>query len=353
MRTWVASETWRHVYRSFREPPVEVRVTKCGDVAPRLEEDVRRQIGRLDRLVNAPVLDAHVVLTQEENPRIERPARAEAEIDVNGHVIRGRAAEAEMRHAIDQLAEQVGHQLRRFVERQATVRRRPRRPPAGEWRHGQWSAPRPAYFPRPVGERVLVRRRSFTPDAMSATEAAVLMEDLDHHFLLFHDSRTDIDAVVYVRDDGRLGVIVPAGTSFPQDLGEGDAYESSRLTEPLTIEAATAEMDELNHRFLYFVNADTGRTNLIYMRYDGHYGLIEPATPNPPGAHMRHERTAKHRTHRLVIHIEQADGLFEASIEEPDGGKPHWTMSGPPLPYDEVVDEVIEALGRHLRSPGE
>jgi hypothetical protein len=68
---------------------------------------------------------------------------------------------------------------------------------------------------------------------------------------------------------------------------------------------------------------------------------------------MRHERTSEHRTHRLVVRIEPADGLFEASIAEADGGTPHWTMSGPPLPYDEVVDEVLQALERHLRSPGE
>jgi hypothetical protein len=37
-------------------------------------------------------------------------------------------------------------------------------------------------------------------------------------------------------------------------------------------------MDELNHRFLLFVDAATGRGAVLYLRYDGHYGLIEPAT---------------------------------------------------------------------------
>jgi hypothetical protein len=37
-------------------------------------------------------------------------------------------------------------------------------------------------------------------------------------------------------------------------------------------------MDELNHRFLFFVNAQTGRGSVIYLRYDGHYGLIEPSS---------------------------------------------------------------------------
>jgi hypothetical protein len=62
---------------------------------------------------------------------------------------------------------------------------------------------------------------------------------------------------------------------------------------------------------------------------------------------------SEHRTHRLFVRIEPADSLFEASITEADGETPHWTMSGPPLPYDEVVDEVVKALERHLRSPGE
>jgi len=68
---------------------------------------------------------------------------------------------------------------------------------------------------------------------------------------------------------------------------------------------------------------------------------------------VRQERTSEHRTHRVVIRIDRADGLFEASITEADGGTPHWTMSGPPLPFDEVVDEVLQALERHLRTPGE
>lgn len=257
---------------------MDVRVTRRGHVAPRLEEDVRRQLAPLDRLVKAPVLDAHVVLTQEENPRIARPARAEAEIDLNGHVIRGRVAEGEMRHAVDQLAEHLGRQLRSFVDREVTVHRRPRRPIPGEWRHGQWSPPRPEYFPRPPEERELVRRKSFSLEAMSAAEAAELMEDLDHDFLLFRDSETDADAVVYVREDGRLGVIEPAGTPLSQDLGEAGTREESRLSEPIALAAAVAEMNELGHRFLYFVNVETGRGNVIYLRYDGHYGLIEPAS---------------------------------------------------------------------------
>ena len=257
---------------------MDVRVTTRGAVPRELAEEARRRIGPLDRLVKAPILDAHVVLVQEENPRIERSARAEAEIDLNGQIIRGRVAEGEMRHAVDQLAEHLGRQLRSFVDRQADVRRRPRRSAPGEWRRGQWTPPRAEYFPRPPEERELLRRKSFALAAMSPVEAAELMEDLDHDFLLFRDSETDADAVVYVRDDGRLGVIEPAGAPRSESLGEAGVHEESRMSEPIALAAALEEMNELNHRFLYFVNIETGRGNVIYMRYDGHYGLIEPAS---------------------------------------------------------------------------
>jgi hypothetical protein len=40
---------------------------------------------------------------------------------------------------------------------------------------------------------------------------------------------------------------------------------------------AIARLEAAGQPFLFFVNAETGRGNLIYHRYDGHYGLIGPA----------------------------------------------------------------------------
>ena len=36
-------------------------------------------------------------------------------------------------------------------------------------------------------------------------------------------------------------------------------------------------MNAVEHRFVLFENAATGRGSVIYRRYDGHYGLIDPA----------------------------------------------------------------------------
>ena len=62
---------------------------------------------------------------------------------------------------------------------------------------------------------------------------------------------------------------------------EGDerdvVREASRYSGPLDLADAVSKMDELNHRFLFFTDASSGRGAVLYLRYDGHYGLIEPA----------------------------------------------------------------------------
>jgi ribosome-associated translation inhibitor RaiA len=256
---------------------IDVSVTTRGGPRGNLGRYAREQIGGLDRIVKSPILGAHVVLTQEANPSMERPARAQAEIDVNGHIVRGHVAASSMRAAVDDLAEHMRRQLDRFADRRVTRRKRPAELPSGAWRHGAWSAKRPDHFRRPPDERQILRRKSFALEQMTPTEAAVALAELDHDFYLFCDSETGRDAVVYRRDDGRLGLIEPAGVVWPDPIEDGLVREESRMSSPTSLEASVEEMNELNHRFLFFVNEEDGRGNIIYLRYDGHYGLIEPA----------------------------------------------------------------------------
>ena len=45
---------------------------------------------------------------------------------------------------------------------------------------------------------------------------------------------------------------------------------------PMSVEDATIEMELLGHSFFVFVNIDTERTNVLYLRKDGNLGLLEP-----------------------------------------------------------------------------
>jgi len=48
------------------------------------------------------------------------------------------------------------------------------------------------------------------------------------------------------------------------------------LIKPMLQDEATNQMELLVHDFFLFINAETGNINLLYLRKDGDYGLIEP-----------------------------------------------------------------------------
>lgn len=255
---------------------MDVDVTVRGEVPEGARELAAEKIGGLDRYVNTRFLRGHVVLRMEANPRIERRARAEGEVLLDGRMVRAQVASYDMTTAVDQLAQRLERQLRAFVERRVGERDRGSRLDPGEYRHGDSDGVRPEPFRRPPGERELVRTKSIAVGEMDVVEAAAEMEMLDHDFFLYRDAEAGVDAVVYRRDDARTGVIGPLGTGWDGPDEDGIVREDSRGPEPRRLEDVVTEMNELNHRFLYFVDEESGRARVIYLRYDGNYGLIEP-----------------------------------------------------------------------------
>lgn len=254
--------------------PINVEITARGQVSSRLRARAEHRISRLEGFTKGPLLGARVVLTQEANPRIAAPSRAEAEIDLQGRLIRAQAAAPAMDAAVDEMVERLQRQLRRYVDRRASAGRHPAAAPGGRPNRSRAPAGRPGVV-HPDEERQIIRRKSFSFGPMSVDEAADALEDLDHDFFLFHDDDSDADAVVYWRDDGLLALIEPAWAT-PADE-RGPVHEVSRFSSSIDLATAVAEMDAVGHRFLFFYNVDTARGNVIYRRYDGHYGLIEPA----------------------------------------------------------------------------
>lgn len=69
-------------------------------------------------------------------------------------------------------------------------------------------------------------------------------------------------------------------------VGEADEKEEEEDLElvrtkrfnlkPMDAEEAILQMNMLGHNFFVFTNADTNKTNVVYRRKDGRYGLIEP-----------------------------------------------------------------------------
>lgn len=123
---------------------MHVDVTARGEVSSLVKRHARQKIAGLDRYVGTRARHAQVVLTQDRNPRIERPAHAACRIDLTGPVVEGHVDDIEMRHAIDALARHMERRLRRFVERHLDDQRRPVHSPPGGWRHGDFSPRQPS-----------------------------------------------------------------------------------------------------------------------------------------------------------------------------------------------------------------
>lgn len=46
---------------------------------------------------------------------------------------------------------------------------------------------------------------------------------------------------------------------------------------PVSVEEAILQMEMTGHKFYMFLNADTNQINVVYVRDDGAYGLLEPS----------------------------------------------------------------------------
>ncbi len=131
----------------------------------------------------------------------------------------------------------------------------------------------------PSDEREVVRHKTLAMYPMSLEEAADEMDQLDHGFYLFLDTDHDLDRVVYRNGDGNVNVVpAVAGEDLPGDT-RPPIHSGSVVLNHLPLAEAAALLDETDDAFVFFADpgSDLNRGNVLYRRFDGHYGLITPA----------------------------------------------------------------------------
>ncbi|OBH30207.1 integrase [Mycobacterium sp. E342] len=264
----------RHGTPSPRDIDVQVATR---DVLPAEAEYARSKVGELTRYASRPVRHARVRLTRHRDPAVQRPVVAQANLDVDGRPVRAQVQADTAREAVDLLAARLHRRLERTAaHREARRGERPSGP--DEWRHESQPARRPGYFPRPAGERRVIRRKSFTMAPCTLDDAAYEMDLLDYDFHLFTEKGTGIAGVLYRAGPTGYRLALAAPALAGQVSEHALPVTFSRQPLPcLTEEGAADRLATLGLPFLFFIHADYGCASVLYLRYDGHYGLITPA----------------------------------------------------------------------------
>jgi ribosome-associated translation inhibitor RaiA len=261
-------------------PPIDpvmpmANVAVSGHMSPPVAEAVRAPFASLERVVGGSLEAAHVTIGKA-LPTAQRPYVADARMRFDGRELMAHTTGRTPVEAAEAAADRLRKQVRRVLDADVAG---PHERVAIQAALGVLSANRRH---RPEGglkrsaERRIVDRRAMSERAQITLQAAAQLLDADDEFCLFSHARTGEDVVVHRHEDGRLGLLVPLGSAL---AAENDVVVpcESRYAMPLRLEQAKAELDELDHRFLYFVDHPGGRGKVLYLRHDGDYGLVEPA----------------------------------------------------------------------------
>ena len=93
------------------------------EVSEQIRTYAEEKMGKLDRLVSDPTR-VELELAVEKNPSIADNHVAEATVWTKGPVLRARETSSDMKASIDQLAEKLERQVKRYREKRVTEPRR-------------------------------------------------------------------------------------------------------------------------------------------------------------------------------------------------------------------------------------
>jgi len=256
-----------------------VHVQTQGDVTRDEVQYARAKVESALQHARDPVLFVRAKLTRLRDPAVARPAVAQVNVNVNGRFVRAQVARATLHEAVDEAHDRLRDRLQRGNGDWEAIRGgRPRSEPH-KWRHGNVPTERTEFFPRPVEERQIVRHKTFALGRMTADEAAFDMGMLGYEFQLYIEDGSGSDSVLYRAADGsgyRLSQVEPR----PQSVTTGVTPVTISAHGPpvLRPEQAVEHLNVTGWPFVFFRDAATDRGCVLYHRYDGHYGLITPAS---------------------------------------------------------------------------
>ena len=166
---------------------------KNVEVSDSIRSYAESKLRRLERQLSDPTV-VELELAVERNPSIAENQVAEATVWTKGPVLRAREASSDMKASIDQLANKLARQVKRYREKRVE-----------EPRRGDHPVPALEDGPEPL----IVKSKQFPVKPMSPDEAVLQLELVGHDFFVFQNAESADVNVVYRRRDGSFGLIEP------------------------------------------------------------------------------------------------------------------------------------------------
>jgi len=119
---------------------------------------------------------------------------------------------------------------------------------------------------------IIIKGKEETNDMYSSID--LVMDKLERQVRKYRDKIQEHG------DRDSVRVFKASHTVLPEPVGleqEQEIIQQKELIlKPMTVDEAVMQMELMNKTFLLFNNANSSQLNVIYIRDDGHYGLLEP-----------------------------------------------------------------------------
>lgn len=245
-----------------------------GPVTTDTRAEAENMMERLADLAPRPVLYAKVKASSSNERHPDQKFLVQGTMDISGKVIRAQAAAPTAGEALKVVEDRLERRINRLAERRRDTSKRPPSTPPGSWRSGDLRERRPDYFDRPHDQRMVVRRKTFSPgEQIPVSDALFDLEVLDHRFYLFVDDADQKPAVVYEKDDG-VAIRKVDGSRPDEETLPIDMTVNETPAPRFTVTEAVDSLNVSGMPFFFFLDTERKRASVLYRRYDGHYGLV-------------------------------------------------------------------------------
>ncbi|MDJ0674010.1 MAG: ribosome-associated translation inhibitor RaiA [Calothrix sp. MO_167.B42] len=168
-----------------------------------VHQKIEKAVNHFQNITNE--VDVHLSVAR--NPRITTKQSAEVTIFTNGSVIRAEESSENLYASIDLVADKIARQLRKYKERRQNKKT--------NTQVTKEVAPPDNIVPDLIGDRTpelpgeVVRTKYFAMPPMTIAEALEQLQMVGHDFYMFNNSQTGEINVIYERNHGGYGVILP------------------------------------------------------------------------------------------------------------------------------------------------